>query len=128
MAAKNMKQLEQMILKEMRKSMTVASEKMLADMYGETEGFYTGGEPKYYKRTGALGDTPRTTAVSTNGNTVEFKAYLDQTHKYTKNRSMTDVLNYANRGINVAGRAGFWNRSEEKMRKTFYDTMEKFFP
>lgn len=77
MTAKNMKELEQMLLKEMRKAMNVASERMLADMYDETGGFYTQGNPKMYQRTGALGDTPKTTAVSSSGNVVSFKAYLD---------------------------------------------------
>ena len=45
MAANNMSQLNAMLMKELRKAMNVASEKMLADMYGETGKFYTKGKP-----------------------------------------------------------------------------------
>ena len=139
MTANNMSQLNAMLMKELRKAMHVTSEKMLADMYEETGDFYTKDEPKLYMRTGALGDTPRTTAVSTVGNEVFFKAYLDKNHQYTtgKNPTMEDILNLANSGITsssvgklrpVVGKSGFWDRSEQKMEKTLTDTMNKFFP
>ena len=40
--ARNLTELNQMLMKEMRKAMKVVSEKSLADMYDETEGFYAG--------------------------------------------------------------------------------------
>lgn len=135
-----MKQLEQMLLKETRKAMTVVSDKVLANMYDETERFYTKGKPKQYQRTGALGDTPRTTAISTDGNEVSFDAYLDTSHSYTtgSNPSMTDVLNLANYGTPfitrngypakpTLGKQGFWERAEKKMQRTLNGTMKKFF-
>lgn len=136
--AKNMKELEQMLLKEMRKAMNVASDKMLADMHEETADFYTGGTPKKYIRTGALRDTPRVSSISSNGNELSFQAYLDQNHVYTtgKHPTMLDVLNLANNGINnssvgylnsTVGRSGFWDNAEEKMKKTLDDTMKNFF-
>ena len=138
MTAKNMTQLKQMIMKRAEKAMSVASEKMLADMYDETAGFYTGGEPTMYERTGALGDTPRTTAPTVSGDTVSFEAYLDTSHNYTtgKNPTMLDVLNLANDGITnssvgnlreTVGNQGFWDRAKEKMEKSFYDTLKKYF-
>lgn len=140
MTAKNMKELEQMLLKEMRKAMNVASEKMLADMHDETSDFYTQGNPKIYQRTGALGDTPKTTAVSSSGNIVSFRAYLDTSGGYTTgdNPSMTQVLNLANYGKpwttesgNPAratlGKKGFWERAEKKMQRTLDRTMGQFF-
>ena len=95
MAVNNMKQLETALMKEMRKAMNVTSKKVLADMHEETGGFYTQGEPKMYERTGALGDTPKTSPVSSVGNEVSFEAYLDTNHRYTtgKNPTMEDVLN-----------------------------------
>lgn len=139
MAAKNMKELEQMLLKEMRKAMNVASERMLADMYDETGSFYTQGNPKMYQRTGMLGDTPKTTAVSSSGNVVSFRAYLDTSGGYTTgdNPSMTQVLDLANygkpwttKGGSLAratlGKKGFWERAEKKMQRTLDKTMEQF--
>ena len=140
MAVKNMKELNKMLMKEMQKAMKVTSEKVLGDMYEETGGFYTQGNPKMYERTGALGDTPKTTAISTEGNEVSFEAYLDKSHQYTtgSNPNMEDVLNLANYGKQFTtknggkarptlGKKGFWEESEKKIEKTFDDTMKKFF-
>lgn len=140
MIAKNMNELNKMLMKEIQKAMKVTSEKVLGDMYEETGGFYTQGSPKMYQRTGALGDTPKTTAISTMGNEVSFEAYLDKNHQYTtgSNPNMTDVLNLANYGKQFTtknggkarptlGKKGFWEESEKKMEKTFDDIMKKFF-
>lgn len=140
MTANNMKQLEQMLLKESKKAMEVASKKILADMYDETGKFYTSGKPKMYERTGALGDTPKTTAISTVGNEVSFNAYLDTFGGYTTgdNPSMTQVLNLANYGKawitkggrparDVLGKRGFWERAENKMEEELDRTMKQFF-
>ena len=140
-SARNAKQLNAMIMKDLKKAAQVASEKMLADMYEETGDFYAGGEPVMYQRTGALGDTPKTTAVSSvssaDGGTVSFKAYLDTYTQYTTGRkpSMKTVLDLANNGGDmtnppmraVVGKSGFWDRAEEKMEESFKETMEQFF-
>ena len=138
MTVTNMKQLEQALLKEVRKAMKVASDKAEADMFEETGRFYTKDDPKVYQRTGALGDTPKTTAISCSGNEVSFEAYLDDSQRYTtgKNPTMTDVLNLANSGITsssvgklrpTVGEEGFWDRAKEKMKKDCEETMGKFF-
>ena len=138
MAARNMSQLQSEIMAQMKKAMNTVSNKALADMYEETGDFYEGTEPKIYDRTGALGDTPRTTNISTNGDSVEFKAYLDKEYTYTtgKNPTMEDVLNLTNDGITnssvgklrkAIGKQGYWERAEEKMEKSLGDTMKKYF-
>lgn len=138
MVATNMKQLQSMLNKQLNKAMNVANEKMLADMYEETGKFYAGGEPQVYERTGALGDTPRTTAVSSSFNSASFEAYLDTNYDYTtgKNPTMLDVLNLANSGITASsvgtlaptvGSQGFWDRAKEKMEKDLYSTFRQFF-
>lgn len=140
-SARNAKQLNAMIMKDLKKAAHVASEKMLADMYEETGDFYTGGEPVMYQRTGALGDTPRTTSVDSSstvdGGSVSFKAYLDTSTGYTTGRSpsMQTVLDLANNGGDmtnppmraVVGKSGFWDRAEEKMEESFKETMKQFF-
>ena len=140
MTANNMNQLNNMLMKELRKAMNVASDKMLADMYGETGKFYTKGKPKSYERICALRHPPRTTALKTFGNIVSFEAYLDLNHQYTTGSypSMEQVLNLANSGIPFTskngyparptlGRKGFWEASEKKMERTLNQTMRKFF-
>ncbi len=140
MTATNMQQLKQMLMKKVQKAMVVSQEKMLEDMYEETGGFYTCGEPTMYERTGALGDTPKTTAITTTGNSVSFEAYLDKKHKYTtgSNPNMQQVLELANDGKPfttkngyparaTVGQKGFWERANEKMEKSFNDTMRSFF-
>lgn len=133
MTANNLKQLEQMMLKEMRKMAHVASTKMLTDMQEETADFYTGGEPISYQRTGALGDTPRVSPISADGNTISFDAYLDQEYTYTTGSkpTMTEVLNAANYGKgrlrSPVGKKGFWERAEKKMEQTFIETANDFF-
>ena len=136
MTANNMKELEQMLLKEMRKAMVTASNKVLADMYDETGKFYAKGKPKIYQKTGALGDTPRTTAISSSGNEVSFVAYLDTASKYSTGSkpSMTQVLDLANYGIpfttkngypakSTPSKKGFWELTEKKMQKTMDRTL-----
>lgn len=138
MAARNTSDLHAEILAQMKKAMNTVSIKALADMYEETGDFYEGTEPKQYNRTGALGDAPRTTNISDNGDSVEFKAYLDKEYTYTtgKNPTMEDVLNLTNDGITnssvgklrkAIGKQGYWERAEEKMEKSLEDTMKKYF-
>lgn len=138
MIANNMSELNAMLMKELVKAMNITSDKMLEDMYDETGKFYTKGHPKMYQRTGALGDTPRITAVTTGVNSASFEAYLDETHGYTtgKTPSMHDVLelaNYGNTNSSVGylrpalGSKGFWEKSEKKMEKTFGRTLRQFF-
>ncbi len=140
MTATNMEQLRKMIMKKVNKALVVTQQKMLADMYEETAGFYTGGEPKMYVRTGALGDTPRTTAITNTGNSASFEAYLDTNHQYTSgsNPNMQQVLELANDGRPFITKNGypakptvgskhFWDRANEKMEQTFEDTMKDFF-
>lgn len=136
--ARNMNELNAMLLHEITKAMNITSEKVLAEMYGETYMFYTKGKPKVYKRTGALGDTPRTTSPTVVGHLVSFDAYLDLRHQYTtgKTPSMLDVLRLANSGIThssvgclkpTLGKNGFWEASEKKIERTLNTTMRKFF-
>lgn len=139
MAVKNLKQLKSVAMREVRKSMAEASKKALEDMNEEAKGFYTGKQPTMYKRTGALGDTPKTTPLSVSGNEISFKAYLDEEHQYTtgKNPTMEDVLNLTkavpdhNSSVgylrSVRGKIRFWERAKEKMERDFNETLRKTF-
>lgn len=139
MAAKNMKQIEFMLKKEVQKSMERVSKRALEDMYEETGNFYTGKEPEMYERTGALGDTPRITSLSVSRNEISFNAYLDEKHKYTtgKNPTMEDILNLTkatpvhNSSVgylrSVRGKIGFWDRAKDKIERDFNEILRKTF-
>lgn len=139
-SARSSEELKQIIERTLRSAMNVVQAKVLADMYEETGDYYSGGDPVMYQRTGALGDTPKTTALSKNGKGFEFNAYLDESHRYTTgdNPSMTQVLHLANSGSPwttkggrmahaTVGKKGFWDRAQNKMEKTLNDTMNSFF-
>jgi len=132
--------LEKVLKAEIKKALSVTRSKAEADMYEETGGFYVGTKPKIYERTGALGDTPRTTAISSSGNETSFEAYLDTNHQYTTgdNPSMEQVLMLANydepwttqggaAAHPVIGKRHFWDRAQEKMKKTASNTFGQFF-
>lgn len=138
MIANNKEELERMLMNSIQKAMDVSSAKMLKDMREETEGFYDGSQPVMYERTGALGDTPKVTAVTVNGNEAYYDAYLDENHRYTTGKSPTmhDVLELANYGNTessvghlrpTVGRMGFWDRALIRMDVTFKSTFKKFF-
>lgn len=130
MTIKNMNQLESLLNKQIKKAMVVIAKKVEADMYNETYEFYTQGNPVMYIRTGALGDTPRVTAVNQTGKNTEFIAYLDKTHKYTTPNAldMGTVLELAENGDGgILGKPGFWNRTEKKIQPTINSVFKSFF-
>ncbi len=128
-------------MRQLAKAANAANQKILDKMLEETWGFYTGGDPVMYQRTGALGDTPRTTAVSVSsdagGASATFTAYLDTNHSYStgRNPSMETVLDLANNGGDmtsppmraVVGKSGFWDRAEDSMQDILDDTVSEYF-
>lgn len=131
MTANNMNQLNTMLIRELSKAMNVTSNKVLADMHDKTGKFYTKGNPKIYERTGALGDTPKTTSPTVSDNTVSFDAYLDDSHEYTTGTfTMGQVLERAESThfrAGILGKPKFWMDSEKKMKKTLNRTLKNFF-
>lgn len=140
MVATNMAQLEKMLMRQLNKAMNVAAKKMEADLMEETWSFYSSSSPTMYVRTGALGNTPKVTALSKTGKSVSFDIYLDDSGGYTTgdNPSMAQVLQLADRGIPwitesgatakaTVGRGGFWERSEKSFQKTLDSVIASFF-
>ena len=144
MNANNMNQLNLMLLNKLKQAMKETSNKAEEDMFEETGDFYSQGEPSMYERTGALGETPRTTSADSfltkNGGEVSFDAYLDQTHKYTTGDEpdMSQVLDLANYGTpwitkegsnarSTLGKKYFLERAEKKIEKSLKDTLRSYF-
>lgn len=93
-----------------------------------------------YQRTGALGNTPKTSDLMDGGDVISFEAYLDTGHRYSTGArpSMLQVLKLANDGIPfttssgrlakpTVGRSGFWEDAEKRVEKDLYNTMKRYF-
>ena len=140
-SASNDKQLQHLIMADIRRAITKAQREMLSDMRDATVGFYTNTTPSVYERTGALAETPKVTDVKVSdtpiGGEAQFTAYLDTSHQYTTGRepSMELVLEHANRGGNmknppmraVIGNTGFIDSAQEEMAETFDRVMRDHF-
>lgn len=118
----------QQIDKDIIRPRVLASEQEGFQMTKEdVESFYTQGEPKSYERTGALGESPRTTGVSGGDGNYHYNIYLDPpdygTEKYG-GYSGQKVLEEAQwHGSGILGRAGTWFEAEhdieEALKKNF---------
>lgn len=137
-SASSMAELERILTQQMEKAMRVVSEKVLADMYEETGEFYTQGKPRRYVRTGGLGSSPRTTALTKGGKTVSFDAYLEPPHYIVPNPKFNppyssyftgiQVLQAAEKGkARILGKPGFWERSLKDIEKEIRTTLPQFF-
>lgn len=141
--ANSMGELEQMLQKHLQKAMQVVQATAEADMYEEVGSFYTTGNPTIYQRTGGLANSPKTTALSSGGNSCSFTAYLDPnqgwygkgnpnpaftSRGYKSYFSPMQILNAAEYHLaNVKGRPGFWSRSEKKIEQDLNNTLSSFF-
>lgn len=135
---RSLAELNKALMKELSAAMKEAEYMAIGDMKEGTEVFYSGGSPKRYHRTGALGMTPKTSDFSLSsggfGGQASFKAYLDQSGGYTtgKRPSMATVLRLANYG-NVSGyrptvgTKGFWEYSLAEMEDSFYAALADHF-
>lgn len=87
-------------------------------MHEEIEGFYAGGTPMYYKRTGTLGTTPQITDKYCNSNEAGVTASLNQNISYsTGSFSGAQVIDAAEHGkYGIVGRSEFWARSENRIK------------
>lgn len=138
MVAKTKKELEQMILKDIKKAMQDTAKAALSDMKYQINDYYAGSNPKQYVRTYHLKKTPKVSKPESNGKLVQIKAYLDKNYDYTtgKQPSMTDVLELTNYHINWSsvgwlrnsiGKMGYWERAKEDIQKDFSKSLQKYF-
>lgn len=128
--ARNMQELQKMLMDELNKSMREVATKTKEDMKKQVEWYYEGTTPKQYVRTYHLKNTPSVTRVMTHGKECSFDAYLDSEYTYTtgKKPTMMDVLKLTNdfqqnssvgwlrRGI---GNPGYWERAKNAMSNSF---------
>ena len=135
----SMAELESMLRQRLQSAMQVVQAKAEADMFEETGRYYTAGHPVLYPRTGALGASPRASGLTVSGNTVSFKAYLEEPD-YSGVNAYLRSLGYSSRfdgytalraaethTYRTQGASGFWERSEKKIEQDFHSTLSSFF-
>lgn len=112
-----MKFLFDKIRREMESAVSEAESEAFLTALNEVNSSYSGREPKVYKRTGQLKNSPRTTGVTVSGNTVIAKIYLDQQYNYnTGTYSTPKVFSEAEAGgSGIVLTPGFWKRTESKV-------------
>lgn len=132
-------ELEQMIVQEMQKAMQATQTKIKADMLRETQAFYSQGSPSIYDRTGQLGNSPRTTGITSGGTSVSFEAYLQPGSYHVPNPKFTSrgfasyfspmqVMTSAEAGSHhILGKGGFWERSLTHMERDLNQTFGRYF-
>lgn len=141
--ARSWAELEREIKQRMKSAMMVVQLRAETIMQEELFGFYAGGSPKRYQRTGQLGNSWRTTGVSDGGDTVSFKAYLDvgSTSYHVPNPlfdftgdgtfshfTSQEVFDAAEGGYaHVVGRPGFWARSKQRFDQELNNVMAQYF-
>lgn len=138
--ANSMAELEQLIMNEMQRAMSVVYSKSEQDTKNEVQSFYSQGSPTIYKRTGKLGNSVKTHGVSKRGKSIDFYVWLDQTYSYTVPNpdfiekgfssyfSTPMVFEAAEAGTaNIKGKSGFWARSEQKIESDLNSTFASFF-
>lgn len=138
MTVRNNAELEKALMQKLKSAMQKGADRVLLDMHNELTDYYLTSTPEMYERTGAMGNTPDTTDVAVNGNTVSFKAYYDDSGSYStgKKPTMLDVLNLADKGITgssvgalrpAVGPQGFVERADDKIKDTMDDVLRQTF-
>lgn len=132
--ASSMQELNAELMRALRGAMAKANGRIFKETRKEVKWFYSGGVPELYGRTGQLGNTPKTSSVSSvmsgSGGSVSFEIYLDKGGGYGTgdNPSMAQVLELANYGAawitkngktarQTVGNRGFWEKAESHMQK-----------
>ena len=90
----------------------------------DIESFYIQGKPKFYKRTGAYGESPESSGVSGDNGKYHFDIYLNPPEYSTGTYSGQKVMEEAQwHGSGILGRAGTWFEAEQDiediLRKNF---------
>lgn len=136
----SMAALKRAIQQEAKAAMKEAQTKMFKKTKEETQGYYSQGNPTIYERTGALGNSPQTTALQGSGDFLSFEVYLDEGTAYeVPNSAFTsrgfasyfttpEIFEAAESGsYHTLGKSGFWKRSESEFQNILDSAMEHHF-
>lgn len=114
--------LKAAIRKKAQQAIGEISQKGYEAAQNNVDGFYTG-TPVYYKRTGKLGDSPRTTGVQGKGSHVSTEIYLDDNYSYSTGTWTTEQVMEAAENGHLVGSGGFWQKTVDEMPDIIDDAM-----
>lgn len=127
--ASSIEELKREIMREMTAAMEDAKNDMFDAVQFEVAGYYTG-KPKVYKRTYQLLTIPGADPVTSGGNSVSTRIFLNEAGGYTTgcHPSMATVINWTeNGGGGTIGHHGYWSRSMKTMGNAFYKAFSSHF-
>lgn len=129
MVAKNMKELEQMLMNVMQQGVEAANQAVYKDLTDNLARFYTKGSPKMYERTGQLGMAGRSENAERHGNEVVASTYIDDTYQYTTGTHSTpEIISDAeNHKAGILGEGHFWADTEKNIQNHLDTEIKKRF-
>lgn len=132
--------IRQKLQSEALAAITEAEQKGKLQTENNVHSFYSSSGTGRYKRTGQLGDSTESTGVSGGGNHYTARIYLDvagTSYKvpnpafdppYASYFSSQQVFDAAEAGgAHIAGKPGFWAKSEKEIEQALYDAVSKHF-
>ena len=138
--ATNMRELREMLLKELANVMNDASAAAKKDLKNATDYFYDGGQPTMYKRTGTLEKVQEVSKVIRTQDGVAVDVYFNEDASYLSGSKpmVGEVLLLADQGIPfttkngfdarpTVGRKGFWEKAKKDMENSLRKEMKKRF-
>ena len=121
-----MESLKNAIRKEMYAATPEATEQSFQDLRQEVSHFYDSPEGRYH-RTGQLRDSPQLDGINFNGDSAVSQFSINTGTQYAPSgRDTETIYNYAEDG-GLLGNGGFWQRTEEKIKKNIEDAFSKHF-
>ena len=90
--------------------------------------FYDTEPPHIYRRTGQLGNSPRTTGLTGGNGNYSADIYLDQGYEYsTGTYSTPKVFDEAEAGgSGIIGNSGFWQKTESDIAEAEFRIFSRF--
>lgn len=129
MAANSLGEIIEQIKGDMKNALLDAQTQSELIMHDAILGFYAGGTPTMYARTGALGQTPATESIDDG-----FRTYLNQSGGYStgKKPTMKQVIQLTDTGAAAGlrpavGAPGYWDKAEEQIKDAVNDAFSHYF-
>lgn len=122
--------IKRKIENDVQNAMNVARDKTSKQLDDNILGFYGGGEPNIYSRTGTLIDASDVTSVSGGSDSYEFTASMDgnKISYSTGTFSGSQVVDATELGTSgVVGKSGYWEKTESEIPNIVDSELSKKF-